>query len=652
MTGTPSRDVILFGTEQKVAPPLVLRAGALSAELEAGNLRYIRIAGVEALRAVSFIVRDKNWGTYNPVIENLKVDEADGGFTVTYDAVCKDAEQEFRYSATITGKSDGTLRFEGKGAAVSDFLTNRTGFVVLHPVSVSGQPVEVLEVDGKTSRSTFPELIDPVQPFMNLRTLTHEVLPGVKVACRMDGDTFEMEDQRNWTDASYKTYVRPLALPWPYPIKAGETTEQAVTLTVAGNMPAASASAASANSTVIQVGGPVGTMPRIGLSVPPQHAAAALDAAGSIRAARPDFLSCYFDPRDGNGVEDMRRFKELGEAVGAPLVLEAVLPTDDTPAAELEQTARQAAEAKADFEAVMVSPAPDLKCTLPGSPWPPCPTAEDIYAAARAAFPGVRLGGGMFSYFTELNRKRPPAALLDFVMHSTSAIVHAGDDRTATENLETLPYIVKTTRSFIDGKPYWINFAAIGMRSNPYGAAPMENPDNGRLAMARMDPRQRGLLGAAWNVGYVAHAAAGGVEAVVLSAPVGEFGIVHHAMPWSQPWFDAAGGVYPVYHVVAGLAQAAGAELLETTSADGREVQAVTCRQDGKTTLWVANLTEEVWDVAVEGLSRDSAAARVMDAASFTAATSGVDGFEALPARPIAGNLRLDAYAVARIDVV
>ena len=25
-----------------------------------------------------------------------------------------------------------------------------------------------------------------------------------------------MEDQRNWTDASYKTYVRPLALPWPY----------------------------------------------------------------------------------------------------------------------------------------------------------------------------------------------------------------------------------------------------------------------------------------------------------------------------------------------------------------------------------------------------------------------------------------------------
>lgn len=651
MTSTPSRDVILFGTEQEVASPQVLRAGALSAELEAGNLRYIRINGVEALRAVSFIVRDKNWGTYNPVIENLKVDETGEGFTVTYDAVCKDAEQEFRYSATIEGRSDGTLRFDGKGEAATDFVTNRTGFVVLHPVGVSGKPVEVLEVDGKTSSSTFPELIDPVQPFMNLRTLTHEVLPGVKVACRMDGDTFEMEDQRNWTDASYKTYVRPLALPWPYTIKTGETTEQAVTLTVEGNLPAASASASAGNAATVTVGGPSGAMPRIGLSVPPQHAAAALEAAESIQAVRPGLLSCYFDPRDGNGVEDMRRFKELGEAVGVPLVLEAVLPTDDTPAAELGQAARQAADAGVQFEAVMVSPAPDLKCTLPGSPWPPCPPAEEVYAAAREAFPGVRLGGGMFSYFTELNRKRPPAGLLDFVMHSTSAVVHAGDDRTVTENLETLPYIIKTTRSFIEGKPYWINFAAIGMRANPYGAAPMENPDNGRLAMARMDPRQRGLVGAAWNVGYAAHAAAGGIETLVLSAPVGEFGVVHQKMPWNQPWFDEAGGVYPVYHVVAGLAQAAGAQVLKTESSDGRAIQAVAFRQDGKTTLWVANLTDEARDVAVEGLSLDAAEVRVMDVATSASATSNVDGFGALPARSGPGNLRLDAYAVARVDV-
>ncbi|RPH73442.1 MAG: hypothetical protein EHM88_24080, partial [Candidatus Rokuibacteriota bacterium] len=50
--------------------------------------------------------------------------------------------------------------------------------------------------------------------------------------------------------------------------------------------------------------------------------------------------------------------------------------------------------------------------TLPGSKFPPAPGWAEINAAARKAFPGVPVGGGMFSYFTELNRKRPPADLL------------------------------------------------------------------------------------------------------------------------------------------------------------------------------------------------------------------------------------------------
>ena len=34
----------------------------------------------------------------------------------------------------------------------------------------------------------------------------------------------------------------------------------------------------------------------------------------------------------------------------------------------------------------------------------------------------------MFSFFTELNRKHPPAKLLDFVTNTTCPIVHAADD--------------------------------------------------------------------------------------------------------------------------------------------------------------------------------------------------------------------------------
>src|SRR5918996_1089705 len=237
MTSAPSRAVMLFGTEEPVTPPKLLRAGPLTCELEAGNLRYIRVAGKEALRALSFIVRDKDWGTYNP-----EVGQEAESFEVSYHARCKDDVQELTYQARITGASDGSLAFEATGTAATDFLTNRTGFVLLHPIEgVAGEPVEVLHVDGAGEHATFPALIDPVCPFQDVRALTHEVLPGVKVTCTMEGDAFEMEDHRNWNDASYKTYVRPLAKPWPYMIKAGDTTEQSVRLALEGEAPRVSA---------------------------------------------------------------------------------------------------------------------------------------------------------------------------------------------------------------------------------------------------------------------------------------------------------------------------------------------------------------------------------------------------------------------------
>ena len=99
MTTAPSRAIMLFGTEQAVARPKTLRAGPLTVELENGNLRYVRYHGVEVLRAIAFLVRDRNWATYGPVIENLKVGQGPDDFAVSYEATCKDASQELRYRA-------------------------------------------------------------------------------------------------------------------------------------------------------------------------------------------------------------------------------------------------------------------------------------------------------------------------------------------------------------------------------------------------------------------------------------------------------------------------------------------------------------------------------------------------------------------------
>lgn len=663
MAQSPSAAVKLFGTDEPVPDRPILRAGPLSAELDAGNLRYIRLNGREALRAISFIVRDRDWGTYGPAIENLAIDQTDEGFTVSYDATCRDDNQAFRYSARIAGRPDGSLSFDAEGKAVTDFLTNRTGFVVLHGVEgVAGEPVEVLHTDGTVEQAKFPALIDPVQPFMDIRALTHRPLPGIAVTCRMEGDAFEMEDQRNWTDASYKTYVRPLAKPWPYTLKAGEEVKQSVTLTVEGDLAPATA-AADTPPVTVRVGGADGTMPAIGLGVPGRHAAAAVQVADLVRQAWPGLLICEFDARQGHDAATMEHHKTLGEATGADLVLEAVLPgqtqrdgklvftaSPDVLKADLDFVRTAAAEAGVRFAAVTLFPAADQGSTLPGSVWPEAAPLEDIYRAGRVAFPGVPIGGGMYSYFTELNRKRPPAEALDFVTHTTCPIVHAGDDVSVMESLEALPSIIASTRAFIAGKPYRVGPSAIGMRQNPYGAAPMDNPSNGRRAMAYQDPRQRGLLGAAWNLGYVAHMARGGVDVVTLSAPVGEFGIVHAKMSYAQPWFDREGGVYPVYHVIAGLAAGAGHTRRATESTAPGVVQPVAHDGPKGTVLWLANLTGQRQQVAVDGLGGREGRIAVLDETTFETAMRGPNGF-AVSSDIDLGSVTLGPYAVARIDI-
>ncbi|WP_075219137.1 hypothetical protein [Acuticoccus yangtzensis] len=644
-----------FGTEETVAPMRRLKAGVLEADLDGGNLRYIRIGGVEAIRGIAFLARDKNWGTYNAEISGLQVDERADGFTVTYTARVGDSGQALSYAARIEGRADGSLVFTADGAPETDFLTNRTGFVVLHPLAgVVDHPVTIEHTDGSIETSRFPAEIDPACPFQDIRAVSHEIAPGVTLTCRMEGDAYEMEDHRNWLDASFKTYIRPLAKPWPYTMPGGETFSQSVTMSLTGEV--STGGAAGDGPATVTVGGPTGTrVPRIGLAVPAEWTAAALERADLIRAANPAFLVCHFDARAGHDAATIAAYVALGEAVGAPLVLEAVVPcedpagapTDDPAVLERDMAALAAAVGDAPFERIAVSPGSDLKCTLPGTAFPPAPPWEALAGAARAAFPNVPIGGGMFSYFTELNRKRPPKGLFDFVGHSGAPVVHAGDDISVMETLETLPSTFRSVRAFAGDGPYWVYPIAVSMRANPYGAVPAENPDNIRQAMNRVDPRDRALLGAAWYTGYVAEAAKGGVDAVTLAAVAGPSGIVNAPDDAPRPWFDEApAAVMPNWHAVALATALSGGAVLEASSDRPGVVKALAVETDAGRTLVLVNLTGEAVEVALPGA--EAATGAVLDETTFEAACSAA---RPLPEAPVAWPLTLKPYAVARLTL-
>jgi hypothetical protein len=638
MAAQPSLGIRYFGTEEEVAPPRLLKAGPLTAEFEAGNLRYIRYDGVEIMRAVSFIVRDKDWGTYNPVLSHLSVVENEDGFRITYDATTGDSAQSFRYQAVIEGSSGGTLRFSGKGEATTDFLTNRTGFVVLHPIEgVAGAPVTIKHVDGRMVDSSFPLMIDPVQPMMDLRALTHEAAPGLRVECLMEGDTFEMEDQRNWTDASYKTYVRPLALPWPYTLKQGERLDQAVTLTVTGKL----ANKPAGNAISVSIGADLGPVPALGAGLDPDDVDAVLTHAPALRQLGLDHLICHHDPRRGHDATTLQRQVAAAKMIGVAPWLEAVVTSVDAADKEIAALGAVVAQLGSPFATVLVSPAPDMKCTLPGSVWPPCAPLDAVYRAARQAFPQARLGGGMFCYFTELNRKRPPVELLDVVSFTTSAMVHAGDDRSVIETLQALPAIAGSAAAIAKPKPFVVGPSAIGMRDNPYGDKPKQNPGNIRQAMNWNDPRQRGLLGAAWDLGYFARFAIGGASAVALGGLVGPFGVLHAAAGYPQPWYDGKGGLFPVFHVLRGLARLKAGALRSLNISRASDIQGLAVKDE----IWLANLTGIDQTVSLD--TEIEAVAR-LDTESYVKAAEDpalLDHFE-----PHAGRqIKLSPYAVLRL---
>jgi len=92
----------LFGADEPVPEARLLTAGPVTVELDGGNLRYIRYQGHEAIRAVSYVVRDQFWGTYNPTLEGMKVEQSADGFSASYQAVCRAGAQQFKYEARIS----------------------------------------------------------------------------------------------------------------------------------------------------------------------------------------------------------------------------------------------------------------------------------------------------------------------------------------------------------------------------------------------------------------------------------------------------------------------------------------------------------------------------------------------------------------------
>jgi hypothetical protein len=591
-------DFRLYGTEEPPAPARRLTAGPLSVDLQDGNLRTIRYRGHEALRAIAFLVRDRDWGTCAAAISDLIVSEGADGFRIAYRA---------RYSAPdgaglvadimIEGQAERIL-FSADFSAEGDFETARAGFTVLHPiVGVSGQPVTVRHADGTTDDAAWPKAIDPWQPFKEISAITHSAAPGIQAETRFSGDIFEMEDQRNWTDGSYKTYVRPLALPWPYRLESGARHSQSVELIITAD-PAAPALSHADTPVHLALSSTARRMPDIGIGLRPDCMEAEARHLALLEEIGAHHLIAHFDPLAGHGIDALRHYASVARQSGLKLTLECAVPCQRPLDEEMTEIAALVAEADLSLDTLFVCPSVDRQSTPPGSKWPDCPPLEEVYQAARTACPGVRLGGGMLSYFTELNRKRIPGALVDYVSHCTNPIVHAADDLSVMQTFEALADVIASTRSIHGDKPYRIGPSTIAMRQNPYGSATKANPSLSRIPMANVDPRHNGQFGAAFALAYAATTLPAGLAVLTLSTLTGSFGLVAGE---GEPC--AAGTIRPLGHVIAELGRLAGRNAWTLTSDAPSDILGLATEDEGGTHVLAVNITPHERTVRLPGMA-------------------------------------------------
>jgi hypothetical protein len=607
-----------------VAPDLAvpLRAGPLRLVFDRGELRWIRLGEREVLRGIYMAVRDEGWATVPAELEDLEIEAEPEAFRIRFRARHRCGGVRFDWVARIQGGSDGRISYTMDGAAGSTFRRNRIGFCVLHPVEAcAGRPCIVETVDGDRASSFFPGLVAPHQPFRNVRAILHEVTPGVEAEVRMEGETFETEDQRNWSDASFKTYGTPLHLPYPVEVAEGTRVAQSVTVRLFGvtSEPVREAVATvpgalpkKRNSTepvIVRVGREGGVArPALGLGGAGLRPIGAADAE-RLRSIGLDHLRADLHLDSPGWPAGLERAIADARALEAPLELALFLPDD--PRAVLRDLAGCASALR-----------PRVGCWLLFAS--DATTADGFADLAREALagtaPAARFGGGTDGHFAELNRRRPSPHGLDRLVFALLPQVHAFDEPTMVENLASLRSMADTARGFADGIRLGISPITLRPRVDP---RPASSREPGRPPLTD-DPRQATPFAAAWTLGFLAADAEAGFETLTFFELSGARGVTQ------------SGAAFPVLHALADVTAMRDAVVLPARSRRPERVQVLALRSGARLRLFLANVTGEPHPVRVEGLGEKARRAALG---------------QTTPGEEVGDELELAPHEIARLDL-
>ena len=525
-------------------------------ELRGDELADLTWRGHPVLRSVRVAVRDRDWRSVTLEVDSIAT---------------TDTELILHIRSHGSGSSfTGVVRAEARDAGLrvvcdlaseQPFETNRTGLVALLPPGIAGLPLTVGHSDGSTVEASLRTSVSPHQPIGDIEALTWA--SDCAVSARFTGEVFEMEDQRNWTDASFKVYSRPLALPFPYPVAAGERVVQSIELTahaVEADSESAVPSTQPARTTrrdsvALQTGG---VFPAIGVgaSTAPDPVSGSAPTAASL----PHLASTLVEL--DLGWPGWPAVLERAAGAGRPLDVRLVLPAacDDAsigPPPALDHAVR-ALSGHTVARITAFQPTGDARHVAD----------HTAIALLRASLRGrtVDVVAGVRSHFTELNREsdRVPPDVTGIVF-AVTPLFHSLDTEQLVESVAMQRLVAQQAVEIAGGRHVHVGPISLRPHFNDAATTAPPRPASSDLSAGHgshltgpADPRQSAPELAAWTIASAAALSVAGVASLTFFEDWGPRGLIADT-----------GTPRPAAAAVAALASLSGGRLLSGSSPDG-----------------------------------------------------------------------------------
>jgi hypothetical protein len=567
----------------------------MTAWLDGTSLRRVSWNGSEVIQGIVVAVRDEAWNTIPADIAEVEIDGSEAGFDVSFRAGHVAEGIALHWTATIRGLATGTIEYAFDGVFDGPSVFNRIGFnVLLGSMEYAGQPYRARASDGSTIAARFPVDVQPqaivddhlagfAPPFVGIAATT---IDGVTATIELGGDEYEVEDQRNWTDASYKLYTPPLTPSTRRVAEPGDHVRQRVVVALSGT-PTRRRPTRRSRTVELDESGDAGRPPDIGIAMGPRPVSAAV--AGRFAELAPAHLRVDVRP-DPSGSFDLEAAAALARPSGSNLEVALHLPAATPDVIEAAASVLRPHLAAGDV----------ILAFAPGRPgFDVATSAEDavrIREALQARLGPVRIGSGTDSFFSALNRSDMTAAAYHTVAWSMSPTVHASDTDSIVENLAGVAAAVLKVRGRVGDLPIRIGPVTLQTRNGPYPAGP--------ASIGRPDPRLTTSFAAAWAIAVAAELAKAGIEALTFFATTGLQGIL-----------DEAASPRPTYHAIAALQSDREASLVPITSAE--DVAAIAFRAPSGTRLVLASMRDDERSISVGGLSGRRATVRSIEGSAL-----------------------------------